>query len=165
MGKVKQRNSSIEMLRILAMMGIVLLHYNDGRAFVYAQDNETSVLFLFYLESISICSVNLFILISGFFLSGTNKRDLIKPLELLAQVSIFSVGFYVVRVLMGHDSFTVTSLFTAFVPNSYFVIFYVILYVISPYINRLLQSMNQKQNRRFLIIITIIGIAKFIDQA
>lgn len=31
------RESGIELLRILAIMGVVVLHYNDGRAFNYVE--------------------------------------------------------------------------------------------------------------------------------
>ena len=78
------RNSAIELLRIFAMCGVVMLHYNNesaGGGFLYAQNINRIVLML--LESVCICAVNLYVLLSGYYLSATTKRRAIKPLELL----------------------------------------------------------------------------------
>ena len=60
------RNSSIELVRILAMCGVVLLHYNNatlGGGLTYAVGANRAVLML--LESLFICAVDLYVLISG----------------------------------------------------------------------------------------------------
>lgn len=72
----KQRNSSIELLRILAMCGVIILHYNNknvGGAFAQVPPNTTNQYILFLLESLSIISVNLFLIVSGYFLCRTKK--------------------------------------------------------------------------------------------
>lgn len=148
----KKRCSGIELLRILTMMGVVLLHYNDGRAFVYVQDGINRVVLL-GLESICICAVDLFVLISGYFLSASSKRNYIKTIELLVQLIAFRLGIYFVRILLGGTEFSMTSFVAKFIPNSYFIILYIALYMISPYLNRVFEGFAKIQWNKFLTTI------------
>lgn len=134
-----QRQSNIELLRLLAMVGVILLHYNNktiggGLAFVPAGSVNEYVLLV--LESAAICGVNLFIMISGYFLSQTNHRSVGKMLSLVLQVCLFSCAWYLIRVALGQLSFSVTSLAYSFLPANWFIILYAVLYLISPLINR-----------------------------
>jgi peptidoglycan/LPS O-acetylase OafA/YrhL len=82
------RNSNIELLRIITILGVFFLHlYNPliggGIKLCNSQINE---FLLRILESQFVCSVNLFILISGFFLSKQKGLHIVKPIKLLVQV-------------------------------------------------------------------------------
>lgn len=84
MAERRERNSGIELLRILAAMGVIILHYNNaeiGGGLKYAAGYHQLVLQL--LQNTAICAVNVFVLISGYFLSRSGKRDCTKPLELI----------------------------------------------------------------------------------
>lgn len=150
-----ERKSGIELLRIITMLGVVLLHYNDGRALVYAQDSP-NIYLLFFLESLCICAVNVFVLISGFFLSGTQRRNYIKPVELIAELLFFRAVFYVITTFAESKAFSVTALAYHLVPNSYFVMLYCTLYCVSPYLNRVFAGFTQKQWKRFLVTMLIL---------
>ena len=66
---VTKRQTNIELLRIISMLGIIVLHYNNsdmGGGFLYATGLNRAI--LMFLESIFICGVNLYVLISGYFL-------------------------------------------------------------------------------------------------
>lgn len=80
------RESGIELLRILAACGVILLHYNDGKAFKWVESNTINQYLLFGIESLCICAVDLFMVISGYFLGTTQKRKAIKPVELILQI-------------------------------------------------------------------------------
>lgn len=143
----KRRHSAIELLRILAMCGVVILHYNNksvGGGFRYATGLNCTALVV--LESPFICAVNLYVLISGYFLSATQKRSLNKPFELVAQVCAFGAGRYLLRCLMS-GGWSVKALLLSIIPNNYFVVLYVTLYLISPYLNLMLQQLSKKQFR------------------
>lgn len=68
---MKQRNSAIEMLRILSMMMVLMVHFVGAtfglptREQLYALDS--GVLWKDVLESLSIVGVNCFVLISGYY--------------------------------------------------------------------------------------------------
>lgn len=152
-----ERQSNIELLRIVAMLGVIVLHYNNteiGGAFLYASGINKVILYV--LESIFICAVNLYMLISGYFMCNKNTRRFSRPLELLIQVMIFQLGFYVLAVFLGQKTFCLSGMLGSLVPNNYFVILYIVCFVVSPYINILLQKLDEKQSSRFLITMLII---------
>ena len=53
-----ERNSSIELLRIIAIMGVVILHYNNsgmGGAFYYVTEGSLNQYYLFFQNLFYIC--------------------------------------------------------------------------------------------------------------
>ena len=152
--ETKQRNSNIELLRIMSMIGVIILHYNNpGIGGLSQVSDSLNHFILFVLESISICAVNLFILISGYFLCRSSKRQLIKPIELIIQVIFFSVVLYIVKICVGAETLTIKGLIMTLVPSNWFVILYSTLYIISPYINILLEQLSGKQKKKMVIVL------------
>lgn len=73
------------------MCGAIILHYNNpliGKAFELVKDNTLNYWIIHFLESLFICSVNLFMVISGYFMVTSKKRNLWKVIELITQVII-----------------------------------------------------------------------------
>lgn len=157
--KVKKiRESNIELLRIISMIGVIILHYNNehiGGAFKYVISDSINSYILYFIESLFICAVNLFILISGYFMINNKKRNLIKPLELILQIIIFSVGNYLLQVALGNSTFSLETLFLSMIPNNYFVILYIVLYFISPFLNILINHLNNNL-KQMLVSITLL---------
>lgn len=156
----KQRNSSIELLRILAMCGVIILHYNNknvGGAFAQVPPNTTNQYILFLLESLSIISVNLFLIVSGYFLCRTKKRTAVKPLQLLIQVMLFGLGIYLYK--NQGNPIDCNALLSSLIPRNYFVILYITMYVVSPYINLCMENLSKRNlNRMILILISFFSI-------
>ena len=152
----KKRESGVELLRIIAMCGVVILHFNDGRAFVDVEFGSINYYILIFAESICICAVNLYLLISGYFLCTSQRRSLIKPVELLIQVVFFLLIDYLVRVLLKVTVFSAKGFIGHLIPANYFVILYIVVYLISPYLNIIFHSFNEKQWDRFILIVFII---------
>ena len=148
--KKQGRQSGIELLRILTIMGVVLLHYNNGWGLKAVPPGSSQQL-LYFLESLCICAVDLFVLISGYFLSGTQRRSLLKPLELLIQVIAFEVGIYLVLVIISGSHLSVSYFLECLVPDNYFVILYTAVYLVSPYLNRLFATFDTREWNRFLL--------------
>ena len=149
------RESSIELLRILAVCGVMILHYNAGRAFVYCIGGANYVV-LCVLESLCICAVDLFILISGYFLATTQKRNLAKILELYIQLVIVRIGFYVVSTISNGEAWSIKSICKELIPDDYFVVLYMVVYMISPYINVVLKTLKEVQRQQFMIILLLL---------
>ena len=64
------RNSNIELLRLVLMAMVVLLHFNNdtmGGAFVFVKDKAFDNFMLHFFESLSVCAVNCFMIVSVFF--------------------------------------------------------------------------------------------------
>lgn len=154
-----KRNSSIELLRIISMIGVVILHYNNasmGGALGMVLDGSPNQYYLYLIESLFVCAVNVFVMISAYFLACNQNRKLIKILELFVQVIVFNLVFYVFGVLRGHKVFTVSSLISSLLPTNYFLILYSVLYIISPYLNLIIKQLNKEQFKRLLIILMLI---------
>ncbi len=152
----KTRQSGIELLRILAACAVVMIHYNDQRALVFSVGGINYTV-LCLLNSLCICAVDLFILITGYFLCTTQKRSIAKPLELVVQVSLFNIFRHIGSTLFGvHRAITLKGLLLDAVPSNYFVILYMALYFISPYINMILKRLDTKGRQRFLLVMTFL---------
>ena len=152
--KQNERQSNIELLRILAIMGVIVLHYNNasiGGGFTYAVKGSLNFYVLYFLESIFICAVDLFVIISGYFMCNTNKRNLWKPIELIVQVMIFSFCLYIISSLLNGNQITVKHLLVSLLPKNYFVILYSCVYIISPFINVLFDKLSRNSINKMVI--------------
>ena len=152
----KMRDSNIELLRILAVMGVVLLHFNGiyGNAFEYAAANSVTDYMLRYLEGLAAPAVNLFLLISGYYMCDSYRRDIVKPLCLITQVMVLGEVFYLLTVLVnGISIFSVRTAMYALVPCNYYVVIYIALYFISPYINLALMRLGNRQWKQLICIL------------
>ena len=92
----KIRNTNIEILRILSILGVIILHYNNenmGGALAYTSDLALNKFILLFFECLSICSVNLFVLITGYFMCHNNNRNAFKPSKVNNRGSIFFAIF------------------------------------------------------------------------
>lgn len=155
----KIRQSNIELLRILAAVGVIILHYNNakmGGGFLYVEPWSINQVILMALESICVCAVNLFVLISGYFMANKKTADLLKPLSLIAQVIVYALAFYVLLVSCGILKFSVKSLINCFIPNNWFVILYAVLFIISPYLNHLLNSLSLSSKKQFVAVLFVL---------
>lgn len=124
--------------------------------FKYVTENSINQYFLYFTESIYVVAVNLFILISAYFLSATPKRKFVKVIELILQVSIFRLVFYLGGSVIGMVKFTVRDAFVYLLPANYFVILYVTLYIISPYINILIGKISKEDLEKLIIKLFIL---------
>lgn len=152
------RDSNIELLRILAILGVIVLHYNNsfmggGFAGVAAGSINQNILIL--LECVAICAVNVFVMISGFFMSGSDNRTLWKPIGLVTEVVVMNIALHLANCAIN-KSFSLRNLFYAAIPENYFVILFCVLYIVSPYINLLLNSLSDKKFKAFLVLLIAI---------
>lgn len=152
--KKQERYSNIELLRIIAMACVVFLHYYNaglGGASKYVAQGSSNEFALTILESIGICGVNLFLMISGYFLSRSDKRTIGRAAILLMQTSIFRMCYYLIKCAIVHAPVLKRTLFRMFLPANWFVILYVTLYLISPLLNHALRATNRKKALLWLI--------------
>lgn len=150
-----KRNSSIELLRIIAEIGVVILHLNNanvGGGFKFVVYDSINMYLMYFLESVFICAVDLFIIISAYYLSTTNSRRLSKIIELLVLVIEFSIISYTISIVFFNHNFELTRLLIFLFPANYFVIIYSALYLVSPYINILMDKLTKKQAQVFVLI-------------
>lgn len=151
------RKSGIELLRIFAVCGVILLHYNNpliGKAFQYTGGGNLAV--LYGLESLFCCAVDVFILISGYFMCKNNARAISKPISLILMVVVINVLFFCYSFFAGNVSPKHSDILQIIIPHNYFVTLYVALYFISPFINRIFEDFDKRQWRLLLIVSLLI---------
>lgn len=155
----KERKSNIELLRILSILGVIILHYVNpsiGGGIAYTEEGSINFYILYILASIFVCAVNLFMLISGYFMSMSQKRSLWKPIELIIQVIAFSFGRYVLVSGLLKGNFTIKGAVASLVPSNYFVILYCVVFLLSPYINLIFNNLTEKQIKTFVLIVLLV---------
>ena len=159
-----KRQANFELLRIIAMCCVITLHFLGYGGILDA--NEQSAWFAGAtkcIEAFSLCAINIYILISGYFMS--KSRFSWKKLFLTeTQVWIYSIGTYFAlcfaSILLWHSrSFSVKAFLTRhFFPvitgQYWFVTSYIILCLISPFLNLLIHSIKQ-QTHKLLIFFSI----------
>ncbi|MGL2995219.1 acyltransferase [Flavobacterium sp. TSSA_36] len=151
--KQNLRNSNIELLRIISMTFIVLHHfiyhglglfnYLLGKS-VFFDGIEVSL----FINSFLIIGVNLFVMISGYYLIKFSSNSLVK---LYVVCAFYGVLTYLVSSFLVDDGVInvqrvfVRLLFPISYPTYWFITHYVILILLSPLINFFLKNNNQHQ--------------------
>ncbi len=152
-----KRQSNIELLRIVAACGVIVLHYNNskiGGGYGAVDDGSINQAIMTFFETAFICAVNLYVLISGYFLRDSTKRDLLKPVELLAQLVVFELLFCLIKELPKGEGLTFRIVLEYFTASYWFVFVYIALYLISPYINLVWSHLSESGKKTLLIICT-----------
>ena len=121
MGELRKtkRLANIELLRIISMFLIVMTHY-IGRGGVVAAAQPLSGIYgvTTVIDAIIIMAVNVYILISGYVLAESTFKFK-RLVDIVLQVSSISVGFYILMLLFGEISFSVSGMITTFLPSTF----------------------------------------------
>lgn len=156
----KKRDANIELLRIVAMLMIITLHFNiHSKALLVLGEPASNVqIFATVLEAIAITGVNVYVLISGYYLSSSKVR-LSKVLLLILQVYFYTllisgammfVGAYSVKPEDKLDR-ALRYLFPISSEHYWFVTAYVIMYVLAPVMNAAVNTLERKQLKTVII--------------
>lgn len=155
-----KRNSNLEWLRIISMLLIVVGHFSWQTKWNFSHTNiflQTGIQWLWFGGKLG---VDLFILISAYFLA-TRKEIKIKPLvKLWEQVIFYSILLTIVGILIFKLSINLKEILYTFFPiitgAYWFVTAYVVMYLLAPYINKGLEKISKEQFRKLLIILMIL---------
>lgn len=155
---IAPRKSNIELLRILAIIMIIAHHIAVHSNFVFATDViSVNRLWIQFIQIGGKIGVNIFILISGYFLVTASAIKTSKVIKLWLQIFTYSAGIFLVFTLLGVQPLEIKSIPQNILPITFsrwwFASVYFVLYLISPYINKLLNSFNKKEYQRFLCLL------------
>ena len=160
---LSNRNSSIELLRIVSMIMIVFHHFARHGEFQF-WNYELSVPKLWYNFIImgGKIGVNIFVLISGFFLINNNKKlfNFQRIKKTWDQVFFYSVSFevfFVLLYLIFRGRLDLSNLMSSFFPITtsqwWFASTYFVLYLIHPFLNKLLLTLDKKTYKNILMVV------------
>ena len=151
---VKKRNASFELLRIVAMLMILVLHYNSQAEVLLQIGVPASGVKIYasIIEAVCITGLNTYVLLSGFFLSKGKIRPS-RIIQLILQVYFYTILVSAVMMLVGSYSIQsgeslyklVQYLFPISSEHYWFVTAYILMYVLAPVMNAAAESLTQKQ--------------------
>jgi len=157
---MKERQSNIELLRIMSMFAIVAHHFSIHGSFSF--DNGTITLNRIWLQFLLMggkIGVNIFVLISGYFLINSTKLSIEKIIRMWLQLFSYAVALYFLFHVFYNAPLNIHSLIQNCLPVTYsqwwFASSYFILYLLSPYLGIMLKSLSQDNYRSLLIIMFI----------
>lgn len=153
------RQSNIELLRIIAMLLIIICHFSTHGGFQFPSGELTvNRLWTQCLTFGGNLGVDIFVLISGYFLIGSAAFRTDKALKLALQIFTYSVSFLAAFTLAGANPYGIRIAINCFFPITYsgwwFASTYFVLYLISPYLNRLLRGLDKKDYQKMLALLT-----------
>jgi hypothetical protein len=160
--KYKNRNSSIELLRIVLILMVITGHFNNkdmGNAFTLAAEDSINYYVLKVLETFGCCAVDCFMVISGFYLSHNKKVRLSKIIDLYSIVVAYKIIDRILNYFFFQQVLTLKAVYWCFIPANYFFIFYTIVYIFSPYVSILFDKLkNKKEQTVFISLLVLIFI-------
>lgn len=154
-----ERESGIELFRIISMLVIVAHHYimNSGVIGVVNASNAVtgSALFALLFGWGGKTGINCFVLITGYFMC-TSHITLKKFLKLLLEIEFYSITIFFFFVITGYAPFSLKSLIKAILPvqdiSTGFTPAYLVFFLFIPFLNILVQSMRQNQHLKLMIL-------------
>lgn len=161
----KTRQANYELLRIVAMLMIITLHYlNKGRILPeLTEEITTSGYIAWGLEALCIVAVNVYVLISGYF-GGESTNFYPKKIgKLWGQIFFYSVaiaGISVVAGIVPINSLNIYVIagyiFPVVTEHYWFATSYVLLFLFMPFLNGGMKQINKKQFQ--IILVLLIGL-------
>ncbi len=161
---LQKREAKFEILRVLAMMMIIVLHYlSKGELLGNITDgmNRANCWFWF-LEAACLVSVNVYVLISGYFLVNS-RFSLGKLVNLWCRILFYSIGVSVVLVITGVVdyrsilNFYDLQFFCLPTINGHywFATSYVIFYLLAPFLGKAAKAMKKKELKLLIFLLLI----------
>ena len=150
---MKKRESNIELLRILSMFMIIGHHFSVHGKFIVEETSFINNIWIQLLFSGGKIGVNIFIIISGFFLINSKKVNINKLIKLLAQLFFYSIIIFIIFVLFRIEPFEIKGLIKHILgyPVWWFAKAYLILYLFHPYINKFLNSLSKAEYKKLIV--------------
>lgn len=159
----KRRQSSFELLRIMAMAMVIALHYIVKGGLVEMSGEETTAVTFVarLLQSFFIVAVNVYVLISGYFVTEM-KWSIRKLGRILFQVWFYSLLIPVVCLILGLGNVRqwnlydwATVVFPLQMEHYWFVTAYLLLYLLTPVIKVAVLNLKQRELGGIILLLLL----------
>lgn len=158
----QKRMANLELLRCVAMMMVVVLHYlgkGNLLADLTGERFGSAGVAAWLLESFCIVAVNVYMLISGYFLC-TSSFKVSRLIQLWLQIWVYSVGFGLVGALTGvlektpfDIHYLLTLLFPVSMGHYWFMTAYIFFYLLLPFVGMAVRKMTKQQFQIALLLL------------
>ncbi len=152
---VKNRDTNLELYRIIVMLLIVAHHYvvNSGLTLpegaIFSDPLSWRSLFLLLFGAWGKIGINCFVLITGYFMcqSQINSKKFFK---MVFEVEFYKIFIYLIFLISGYQTFSLTGLVKAIIPitsvETNFMGCFLLFYLCIPFLNILIRHLNEKQH-------------------
>lgn len=160
--KNKVRNSSFELMRIIAMIMVCAYHWEihgNHNGIIYSKLSVNQVA-SFMLGSWGTLGVNLFFMLSFYFAIKKNNVNYKRLIRLAIKVSFYGTTIVIIAFFTKVIPFDVLQLFKSmlgiFAFQYWFISVYLIIMVLAPFLNSFLKGIEADQYKLMLIILFIV---------
>ena len=158
--KKKVRNSSIELLKIIAMIMIAISHS--------AQRDEMFseyIVYIAFIRQLGQIGNAIFIICSAYFLVDSNKTKKEKIINIILDSFTISMIFLIITLISGVNV-SAETIIRQFIPislgNNWFISCYLLFYIIHPYLNIIIEKIDKKQFTRLSVGLLIYVFLQFL---
>ena len=166
----KNRNSSIELLKIIAILSIIVSHctqslafaspYYQGEDFLLDLGSSTTCPQQFFLSLLMFAGLfgnAIFIVSSFYFLQDSNHASKKKIFHFALDIWVISVIFLLVTLIIKEGelskSLIIKQLFPNYFCTNWFMSLWMILYLIHPVLNRLMDTFGKRWHLRAIVLL------------
>lgn len=159
------RQSNIELLRLVCMFLIICVHFTGLCIMRYSQiwqcQSGLLALIPYLIHGISVCAVNTFVLISGYFSIRPKLKSFLNFYLMCAFYAglLYTINLYFVESHINRWCIYNTVMpFGMYESSSgwWFLPNYMILYLLSPFLNRIIDNLSRKEFRISLFILSVV---------
>ncbi len=161
--KAKEKNANIELLRMISMFMVVVLHAL-GKTNLLAdlyQERTVNACIAWILEALSISAVNIFILISGYFLVNSEFK-IRRLITLICQVMFYSLLSLIICLAIGIEGkenvnvyYLLQTIFPIHMDIFWFMTAYIVIYMLQPVISAGIRQLDRNTFKKVLLLLVI----------
>ena len=154
-----ERQSNFELMRLISMFFIVGWHV-IMRGGIFKTGSELSGMISNIIMGIMIVHVNSLFFITGYFNGDKDHVSTKKAFKLIGMIWFYRVAFLALFLYLGilpiSNILIGEELFPLDLNNYWFMSTYLIIYMVSPYLNKIIKNMEEKEYFNFITILFII---------
>ena len=150
-----ERQSNMELLRLVAMMMILVMHMDYGAfGLPTAESVEQAPMTTFgriFVEHLCLVAVNVYVLISGWFGIRPKMKSFVR---LMLQVAMYSIIITGAFLLLGKATFKIGYVTDMLIIGKqyWFVVSYLLLYLVSPILNTFVEHSSKREFQWMLLV-------------
>lgn len=169
----RERNSNLELYRIIVMLLIVMHHYVVNSGLVHVMEEYPTAIksiYLYITGAWGKTGINCFVLITGYFMCKSHIT-LHKFLKLILQIEFYSIIIGGIFLITGYSTFSLRGLIDIVNPigsiSKDFSACFIIFFLFIPFLNACINNISQRQHLALLSLCiftyTILGTVPFIN--
>ena len=161
----KERNSSVELIKIIAIFLIVLSHVIQTYevAGIFNPNIATSnikYLILIILRYSGIIGNTIFFASTAYFLVDNNTIEMKKIFRIIFEVWLISFSIFFIYILFGFDGLNKKDIIKSLMPitfnSNWYITCYLLFYPMHVLINRVIQSLKKSSHLKLIIISSVL---------